>query len=78
MDYIKCIPFFVFDLNCMKSERIRSYSSPHFSAFVLNAEKYSVPLRIQSEYGKIKTNITPNTDDFSAMSYLSTSLFLLL
>ena len=48
----------------MKSVLIRSYSGPHFPAFGLNAEKYGVCLRIQSECGKKRTKITPNTDDF--------------
>ena len=47
---------------CVKSVRIRSYSGPHFPAFGLNTERYKVSLRIQSECGKIRTRITPNTD----------------
>ena len=35
--------------NCLKSACIRSYSGPHFLAFGLNMERYSVYLRIQSE-----------------------------
>ena len=53
--------------HCVKSVRIRSYSSPYFSAFELNTERYSVSLRIQSECGKIRTRITPNTDTFYAV-----------
>ena len=48
----------------MKSVRIRSNSGPYFSAFGLNAERYSVSLRIQFECGKMRTRITPNTDTF--------------
>ena len=45
----------------VKSVRIRIYSGPYFPAFRLNTEKYFISLRIQSEYGKIRTKITPNT-----------------
>ena len=44
---------------CVKSSRIRSYSGPHFPAFGLN-------IRIQSECGKMRTRINPNTDTFHA------------
>ena len=44
-----------------------SYSGPHFPAFGLNMERYSVSLRIQSECGKMRTRITPNTDTFHAL-----------
>ena len=54
--------------HCVKSVRIRSYSGPYFSAFRLNTESYGVSLRIQSECGKIRTRITPNTDTFYAVS----------
>ena len=33
-----------------------------FPPFGLNTERYEVYLRIQSEYRKIRTRITPNTD----------------
>ena len=49
--------------HCVKSIRIRSYSGPHFLAFELN----TVSLLIQSEYGKMLTRITPNTDTFHAV-----------
>ena len=45
-------------------DRIRSYSGPYFPAFGLNTEIYSVSLRVQSECGKRRTRITPNTDTF--------------
>ena len=51
----------------MKSVRIRSYSGPYIPVFGLNAERYSVSLRIQSEWGKIRTRITRNTDTFQAV-----------
>ena len=50
--------------HCVKSVRIRSYSGPYFPALGLNAERYEVSLRIQSECRKIQTRITPNTDTF--------------
>ena len=53
------------DSDCVKSVRIRSYTGPHFPAFGLNTEGYS---RIQTECGKMRTRITPNTDTFYAMS----------
>ena len=40
-------------LHCVKSVRIRSYSSPYFPVFGLNTERYLVSLRTQSECGKI-------------------------
>ena len=53
--------------HCVKSFRIRSYSGPYFPAFGLNTERYFVSLRIHSEWAKIRTRITPNTDTFYAM-----------
>ena len=58
------------DAHCVKSVRIRSYYGPHFSAFGLNTERYSTPLRIQSECGKIRTRITPNTGTFYAVAVM--------
>ena len=54
-------------LHCVKSVGIRNYPSPPFPAFGLNTEIHSTSLRIQSEYGKIRTRITPNRDTFYAM-----------
>ena len=54
--------------HCVKSVRIRSFSSPYFPAFGLNTERYGVSLRIQSECGKIRTRKTPNTDTFHAVT----------
>ena len=51
----------------VKSVRIRSYSGPYFPAFSVNTDRYSVSLRIQSECGKMRTRITPNTNTFYAM-----------
>ena len=50
------------------SVRIWSYSGPHFPAFGLHTKKYSVSLRIQSEYRKKRTRITLNTDTFYEVS----------
>ena len=51
----------------VKSVRIWSYSGPHCPAFGLNMERYGISLCIQSECGKIRTGITPNTDTFHAV-----------
>ena len=53
----------------MKSVRVRIFSGPHFPAFGLNTERHSVSLRIQSEYGKIGTRKTPNTDTFHTVVF---------
>ena len=60
--------------HCVKSLRIWSYSGPYFPAFGLNTERYKVPLRFQSECGKVRTRINLNTDNFYAM-YLILLLF---
>ena len=54
-------------LLCVRRVRIRSNSGPHFSAFGLNTERYSVSLQIQSECRKMQTRITQNTDTFYAV-----------
>ena len=57
-----CCSFYMRASNhCVKSVFIPSYSDPHFPAFALNTERYPVFLRIQSEFGKMRTRITPNT-----------------
>ena len=48
----------------MKSIRVQGYSGPHFPAFGLNSKRYYVSVHIQSERGKIRIRITPNTDTF--------------
>ena len=53
--------------HCVKSVRIRSYSGSYFPAFGLSTKRYRVSLRIQSECGKIRTRITPNTNTFQAV-----------
>ena len=62
------------EAHCVKSVHIRSYSGLYFPAFGLNTnrywlntKRYSVSLRIQSECGKIRTRINPNTDTFYAV-----------
>ena len=53
----------IFDAkHCLKCIRIRSYSGPYFVAFSLNT-------RIKSEFGKMRTRITPNADAVHAMKY---------
>ena len=53
--------------HCVKIVRIRSYFGPHFPAFGLNKERYSVSLRIPSECGIMRARITPNRDTFYAV-----------
>ena len=52
----------------VKSVRIRCNSGHYFPAFGLNTERYSVSLRIQCECRRLRTRITPNTDNFYAVS----------
>ena len=59
--------FTISNVHGVKSVCIRSYSSPYFPAFGQNTERYRVSLHIQSECGKIRTKITPNTDTFHAV-----------
>ena len=54
----------------MESDRIWSYSGSHFPALGLNTERYEVSIRIQSECGKMRTRIIPNTDTFYAVIFL--------
>ena len=42
------------EIDCLKIVHIRSYSTPYFTAFGLNLERYRVSLRIQSECGKTR------------------------
>ena len=53
--------------HCVKRDRVWSYSGLHFPALELNTERYSVSLRIQSKYGKMRTRITPNSGNFHAV-----------
>ena len=49
-------------LHCLKIVGIRSFSGLYFPEFGLNEEVYSVSFRIQSEFEKIRTRKTPNTE----------------
>ena len=44
-----------FAKQCMKGVQMQCFSSPYFSVFELNTKRYSVSLRIQSKYEKIRT-----------------------
>ena len=57
----------LFGSYCVKSVHIRSFCGSHYPAFGLNTERYSAPLHIQSECGKIRTSKTPNTNAFHAV-----------
>ena len=62
--------------HCKESARIRSFSGPYFPTFGLNTVIYGVSFRIQSEFGKIRTRKTLNTDTFHAVKFDSTLLWL--
>ena len=49
------LPYRIMEVHCVKSFQIRSFSGPCFRVFGLNTQIYSVNLRIQSEYRKIRT-----------------------
>ena len=65
--FFKVCTHFAASVHCVKSVRIRSYSGPHFPAFELNTERYRVSLHFQSQCGKMRTRITPNTVTFYAV-----------
>ena len=68
MEYeLYLINLFQLIIHCVKGVRIRSYSGQYFLAFGLNTDGYFVSFRIQSEFGKIQTRITPNADTFYAV-----------
>ena len=54
-----------FGLHCVKSVRIRSFSSSFFPTLELDAERYSLSLSIQSECRNIRTRKSLNTDTFT-------------
>ena len=64
-------------IHYLKILRIRSFSGPYFSAFLLNTERYSVSPLIQTKCWKIRTRIIPNTDTFYAVieKYISNESF---
>ena len=66
---------YVLELPCVKSVHIRRYSGPHVPAFGLNTERYEVSVSIQSDCGKMRTRITPNTDTFHAVQLLGLSVY---
>ena len=57
-------------MHCVKSVRIRNFSSPLFPAFGMHKERYSLSLRIQPKCGKIRTRKTPNKNAFYAVMLL--------
>ena len=59
----------------VKNVCIRIYSGPHFPAFGVNTERYSVSLHIQPECGKMRTRITPNADTFYSVISLLDPIF---
>ena len=62
------------NIHSMKSVSIQNFSGPHFPAFGLNNERYSVSLSIYSECEKIRSRKTPNTDAFNTFDYIFFSL----
>ena len=67
------VPIFSWRDHCVKIVHIRSYSAPYFLAFGLNTERCRIFLLLQSECGKIRTRITPNTDTFHAVDLSNSS-----
>ena len=51
------------------------FSGPHFPAFGLNTERYSISLRIQSECGKIRTRKNSVFELFSSSAFLINSSY---
>ena len=58
-------------LMCLKSVRIWSHSGPFFPAFGLNTGRYSVSLRVQSEWGEMWTRMAPNASTCYAVLMIS-------
>ena len=58
----------------VRSVHIRSYSGLRSPAFGLNTERYGIFLRIQSEFGKMRTRITPNMEYAVLIKQLSTEI----
>ena len=54
---------------CGKSFRIWSFSGSYIPTFELNTDRYSVYLRVQSEYEKIRTRKIPNTNPFHVVTF---------
>ena len=61
----------IYNIHCVKSVCIRSYSGPHFprifphSELIRRDSPYSV--RMRENAGKVRTRITPNMDTFYAV-----------
>ena len=53
--------------HCVKNICIQIFSGPYLSAFGLNTETYSVNIRTQSEYGKIRTRKNSEYGHFCAV-----------
>ena len=54
----------VFALTARKLSKYGVTSGPYFPVFGLNMERYSMSLRIQSEYRKNGSEVTPYLDTF--------------
>ena len=65
-------------LHWVKSVRIRNNSGHYFPTILVRIFPHSgsASLRIRSEYGKVRTMITPNTDTFHAVLKLQYQIFL--
>ena len=69
------------NLRYVKCVRIWIFSGPYFPAFELNAERYRVPLRIQSKCRKMWTDFRIRTDftkGLNSQKFLQFMLVLLL
>ena len=55
MFFPELLSSFFFYIHCVKSVRVRSFSSPYFPALGQNTEIYGVSLFIQSKSGKVPT-----------------------
>ena len=66
---IKKISLIKLYISLLKKYPYLEFSGPHFPAFGLNTERYSVALHIQFEFGKIRTRKIPNTDTVNAVCF---------
>ena len=66
---------FNWKINYVRNVRIWSLFGLCFPILGLNTEKYSVPLSIQSEWGKIQIRKTPNTGTFFTKSKTAKNVF---
>ena len=58
-------------ITALKVSKYGVFSGPYFPAFGLNTERYSVSLRIQSEYGKMRTRKSSVFEHFSRSGCLT-------